>query len=194
MPHISHIRFLLDHIHPLISIQDAERTAADGVAVMLVRRDTTPEDIHGMKAAVGILTQLGGMTSHAAVVARGMGTTCVSGCGDIKVDVENEILTYDNGTKTLKRGDIITLDGTSGEVILGDVVLAEAGSDQDFQTLLNWADKYRTLKIKTNADTPKDAATARRLGAEGIGLCRTEVRLRQLHHDFSIKFHFDFSY
>jgi pyruvate,orthophosphate dikinase len=153
---------------------DAERTAAEGVAVILVRRDTTPEDIHGMKAAEGILTQLGGMTSHAAVVARGMGTTCVAGCSDIKVDVENEIMTYANGQKTLKRGNIITLDGTAGEVILGKVVLAEAGSDEDFQTVLSWADKYRKLKVMTNADTPTDASTARRLGAEGIGLCRTE--------------------
>jgi pyruvate,orthophosphate dikinase len=139
-----------------------------------VRRDTTAEDIHGMKAAEGILTQLGGMTSHAAVVARGMGTTCVAGCGDIKVDVVNEIMTYDKGQKTLKRGDIITLDGTAGEVIVGDVKFSEAGSDADFQTVLSWADKYRTLKVKTNADTPHDASIARRLGAEGIGLCRTE--------------------
>jgi pyruvate,orthophosphate dikinase len=114
------------------------------------------------------------MTSHAAVVARGMGTTCVAGCSDIKVDVENEIMTYANGQKTLKRGNIITLDGTAGEVILGKVVLAEAGSDEDFQTVLSWADKYRKLKVMTNADTPTDASTARRLGAEGIGLCRTE--------------------
>jgi len=157
---------------------DAERTAAEGVAVILVRRDTTPEDIHGMKAAEGILTQLGGMTSHAAVVARGMGTTCVAGCGEIKVDVENEIMYYDHGQKTLKRGDIITLDGTAGEVILGTVKLAEAGSDDDFQTVLGWADKYRTLKVLTNADTPKDATNARRFGAQGIGLCRTEVRVQ----------------
>jgi pyruvate,orthophosphate dikinase len=129
-----------------------------------------------MKAAEGILTQLGGMTSHAAVVARGMGTTCVSGCSDIKVDVENEIMTYDNGKQSLKRGDIITLDGTAGEVILGDVKFAEPGGDTDFQTVLSWADKYRTLKVKTNADSPQDAATARHLGAEGVGLCRTEVR------------------
>jgi len=153
---------------------DAERTAADGTKVILVRRDTTAEDIHGMKAAEGILTQLGGMTSHAAVVARGMGTTCVSGCSDIKVDVENEIMTYDNGKQSLKRGDIITLDGTAGEVILGDVKFAEPGGDTDFQTVLSWADKYRTLKVKTNADSPQDAATARHLGAEGVGLCRTE--------------------
>jgi len=131
-----------------------------------------------MKAAEGILTQLGGMTSHAAVVARGMGTTCVAGCGEIKVDVENEIMYYDHGQKTLKRGDIITLDGTAGEVILGTVKLAEAGSDDDFQTVLGWADKYRTLKVLTNADTPKDATNARRFGAQGIGLCRTEVRVQ----------------
>jgi len=120
-----------------------------------------------MKAAEGILTQLGGMTSHAAVVARGMGTTCVSGCSD---------MTYDNGKQSLNRGDIITLDGTAGEVILGDVKFAEPGGDTDFQTVLSWADKYRTLKVKTNADSPQDAATARHLGAEGVGLCRTEVR------------------
>jgi pyruvate,orthophosphate dikinase len=152
---------------------DAEETAMNGVPVVLVRRDTTAEDIHGMKAAEGILTQLGGMTSHAAVVARGMGTTCVAGCTGIKVDTVNEVLMYGDG-KELHRGDIITLDGTTGEVILGEVKLAEAGGDDDFQTVLGWADKHRTLKVKANADTPHDAATARALGAEGIGLCRTE--------------------
>jgi len=151
---------------------DAEDQAMNGIPVVLVRRDTTAEDIHGMKAAEGILTQLGGMTSHAAVVARGMGTTCVAGCDGIKVDTEKEVLHYDG--KELHRGDIITLDGTTGQVILGEVKLAEAGGDDDFQTVLGWADKYRTLKVKANADTPHDASTARALGAEGIGLCRTE--------------------
>jgi len=151
---------------------DAEETAMNGIPVILVRRDTTAEDIHGMKASEGILTQLGGMTSHAAVVARGMGTTCVAGCDGIKVDTEKETLKY--GDNVLKRGDIITLDGTTGEVILGEVKLAEAGGDEDFQTVLGWADKYRTLKVKANADTPHDASIARALGAEGIGLCRTE--------------------
>jgi len=151
---------------------DAEAQAELGHQVILVRRDTTAEDIHGMKAAEGILTQLGGMTSHAAVVARGMGTTCVAGCNDIKVDTEKETLKY--GDQILTRGDVITLDGTTGEVILGTVQLAEAGGDEDFQTVLGWADKYRTLKVKANADTPHDAETARSLGAEGIGLCRTE--------------------
>eukprot|EP00814_Leptocylindrus_danicus_P000592 CAMPEP_0116024612 /NCGR_PEP_ID=MMETSP0321-20121206/12435_1 /TAXON_ID=163516 /ORGANISM="Leptocylindrus danicus var. danicus, Strain B650" /LENGTH=924 /DNA_ID=CAMNT_0003496405 /DNA_START=157 /DNA_END=2931 /DNA_ORIENTATION=+ len=158
----------------VFSPEDAELTAKDGTSVILVRRDTTPEDIHGMKAAQGILTQLGGMTSHAAVVARGMGVVCVSGCEEVTVDVKNEILEYDG--QFLRRGDVLTLDGTSGEVLLGDVDKIEIGGqqDEDFQTLLNWADGYRVLNVKANADTPEDAQTARLLGAEGIGLCRTE--------------------
>lgn len=155
--------------------EDAEKTASDGTAVILVRRDTTAEDIHGMKAAVGILTQLGGMTSHAAVVARGMGTTCVSGCGSVTVDVENETLYYSDGSKSLRRGDVITLDGTSGEVLLGDVPKSEPGADADFMKILDWADNYRDTCVKANADNPHDAELAMKLGAEGIGLCRTEV-------------------
>lgn len=156
-------------------VSDDAEEMAKTTPVVLVRRDTTAEDIHGMKAAQGILTQLGGMTSHAAVVARGMGTTCVAGCDAIKVDTVNGVLRYGpNYEFELHRGDMVTLDGTTGEVILGEVPLAEAGGDADFLKVLDWADKYRTLDVKANADTPGDAQMARSLGAQGIGLCRTE--------------------
>ena len=156
----------------VFSAEEAEEQAARGLSVILVR-ETTPEDIHGMKVAAGILTELGGMTSHAAVVARGMGVCAITGCGGISVNYSEGTVTTDDGV-VIKRGDIITLDGTSGEVMLGDIAKTEASSSDDFQTLLSWADKHRRLRVRANAETPRDAAKARELGAEGIGLCRTE--------------------
>ncbi len=157
----------------VFSAEEAVEVCAGGANVILVRRETTPEDIHGMKVAQGILTELGGMTSHAAVVARGMGVCAITGCGGISVNYNEGIFTTDEGV-VVKRGDIITLDGTSGEVMLGDISKTEASSSDDFQLLLSWADKHRRLKVRANAETPTDAAKARELGAEGIGLCRTE--------------------
>ncbi|HTO39390.1 MAG TPA: pyruvate, phosphate dikinase, partial [Rhizomicrobium sp.] len=151
---------------------EAEKLAADGRSVILARTETSPEDIHGMHAARGILTARGGMTSHAAVVARGMGRPCVSGAGMIKIDLAAGTLTA--GPITLKRGDIITIDGASGQVFKGAVPMRQPELTGDFGTLMAWADSIRTLKIRTNADTPADAKTAREFGAEGIGLCRTE--------------------
>jgi len=157
----------------VFSAEEAEQVAAQGRSVILVRRETTPEDIHGMKVAAGILTELGGMTSHAAVVARGMGVCAITGCGALNIHYAEGKVTTDQGLE-LKRGDTITLDGTSGEVMLGDIPKTEASSSDDFQTLLSWADKHRRLKVRANAETPEEAAKARELGAEGIGLCRTE--------------------
>jgi pyruvate,orthophosphate dikinase len=157
----------------VFSAEEAEEVSAKGRSVILVRRETTPEDIHGMKVAAGILTELGGMTSHAAVVARGMGVCAITGCGTLSINHAEGTLQTKEGVQ-LKRGDIITLDGTSGEVMLGDIPKTEASSSDDFQTLLGWADEHRRLKIRANAETPEDAAKARELGAEGIGLCRTE--------------------
>jgi pyruvate,orthophosphate dikinase len=157
----------------VFSADEAVEVAADGTQVVLVRRETTPEDIHGMKVAEGILTELGGMTSHAAVVARGMGVCAITGCGALSIDYAAGTATTTEGV-VIKRGDVITLDGTAGEVMLGDIPKTEASSSDDFQTLLSWADKHRKLKIRANAETPEDAAKARELGAEGIGLCRTE--------------------
>jgi pyruvate,orthophosphate dikinase len=157
----------------VFSAEEAEEVVAQGRAVILVRRETTPEDIHGMKVAAGILTELGGMTSHAAVVARGMGVCAITGCGTLNINYAEGTAHTDEGVQ-LKRGDIITLDGASGEVMLGDIPKTEASSSDDFQTLLSWADKHRRLKVRANAETPEDAAKARELGAEGIGLCRTE--------------------
>ncbi len=157
----------------VFSAEEAEDEAAKGHSVILVRRETTPEDIHGMRVAAGILTELGGMTSHAAVVARGMGVCAITGCGELSVDYAAGTATTTDGV-VIKRGDIITLDGTSGEVMLGDIAKTEASSSDDFQTLLSWADKHRRLKVRANAETPEDAAKALELGAEGIGLCRTE--------------------
>ena len=157
----------------VFSADEAVSVSADGTDVVLVRRETTPEDIHGMKAAQGILTELGGMTSHAAVVARGMGVCAITGCGELTIDYEAGTATTTAGV-VINRGDVITLDGTAGEVMLGDIPKTEASSSEDFQVLLSWADKYRRLKIRANADTPEDAQRARELGAEGIGLCRTE--------------------
>ncbi len=157
----------------VFSAEEAEEVSAKGRTVILVRRETTPEDIHGMKVAAGILTELGGMTSHAAVVARGMGVCAITGCGSLSINYAEGTAHTDDGV-VLKRGDTITLDGTSGEVMLGDIPKTEASSSDDFQTLLSWADKHRKLKVRANAETPEDAAKARELGAEGIGLCRTE--------------------
>jgi pyruvate,orthophosphate dikinase len=157
----------------VFSAEEAVEVAENGTAVVLVRRETTPEDIHGMKVAEGILTALGGMTSHAAVVARGMGVCAITGCGSLTINYEEGTATTAEGI-VIKRGDVITLDGTAGEVMLGDIPKTEASSSDDFQMLLSWADKHRKLKVRANAETPEDAAKARELGAEGIGLCRTE--------------------
>ena len=143
-----------------------------GERVILVRLETSPEDIEGMHAAQGILTVRGGMTSHAAVVARGMGTCCVSGCGDIIMDEENKQFTL--AGKTFKEGDFISIDGTTGNIYDGVIKTVDASIAGTFGRVMAWADKYRTLKVRTNADTPADAKKARELGAEGIGLCRTE--------------------
>ncbi|MBN9589723.1 MAG: pyruvate, phosphate dikinase [Alphaproteobacteria bacterium] len=151
---------------------EAEKLAADHKDVILVRAETSPEDIHGMHAARGILTARGGMTSHAAVVARGMGRPCVSGAGMLKIDATRGEMTA--GDIVIRRGDIITIDGASGQVFKGRVGLRQPELTGDFGTLMQWADEVRRLKVRTNADTPMDAATARKFGAEGIGLCRTE--------------------
>ena len=156
----------------VFSADEAEARAAKGEAVILVRIETSPEDIHGMHAARGILTTRGGMTSHAAVVARGMGRPCVAGCGGIAVDYGAQSLTA--GGKIVRAGDIVTLDGTTGEVFVGSVPMIEPQMSGEFGTLMAWADEVRRLRVRTNAETPLDADTARRFGAEGIGLCRTE--------------------
>ena len=143
-----------------------------GERVILVRLETSPEDIEGMHAAEGILTVRGGMTSHAAVVARGMGTCCVSGCGDIKIDEEAKV--FELGGYTFHEGDYISLDGTTGKIYKGDIKTEEASVGGNFGRIMAWADQFRTLKVRTNADTPADTLNAVKLGAEGIGLCRTE--------------------
>ena len=157
----------------VFTADEAEAAAKVGLKVILVRVETSPEDIHGMHAAQGILTARGGMTSHAAVVARGMGKCCVAGCGDIKVDYAAGQFVA-NGGLVVKKGDVITLDGSTGEVMLGSVPTVSPEMTGDFATLMTWVDKFRKLKVRTNADTPKDSKTAREFGAEGIGLCRTE--------------------
>ncbi len=154
------------------SAEDAVEAHTRGERVVLVRQETSPEDIEGMHAAEGILTMRGGMTSHAAVVARGMGTCCVSGCGELKVNEASK--TFELGGETVKEGDYISLDGSTGKIYLGDIPTVEASITGNFQRIMKWADEYRTLKVRTNADTPDDAENAVRLGAEGIGLCRTE--------------------
>ena len=157
----------------VFTADEAEAAARLGHKVILVRVETSPEDIHGMHAAQGILTARGGMTSHAAVVARGMGKCCVAGCGDIKVDyAAGQFIA--NGGVVVKKGDVVTLDGSTGEVILGAVPTVSPQMTGDFGVLMGWVDKFRRLKVRTNADTPKDAKAAREFGAEGIGLCRTE--------------------
>jgi len=156
----------------VFTAEDAEAWAAKGEKVVLVRLETSPEDITGMKVSQGILTVRGGMTSHAAVVARGMGTCCVSGCGDITMDEENKKFTL--AGKEFHEGDPISIDGTTGNIYDGIIPTVDATIAGEFGRIMAWADKYRRLKVRTNADTPADAKKARELGAEGIGLCRTE--------------------
>ena len=156
----------------VFSAEDAENWAGRGEKVVLVRLETSPEDITGMKVSQGILTVRGGMTSHAAVVARGMGTCCVSGCGDIVMDEANKIFTL--GGKEFHEGDYLSIDGTTGNIYDGQIKTVDAKIAGEFGRVMAWADKYRRLKVRTNADTPHDARRARELGAEGIGLCRTE--------------------
>ena len=156
----------------VFTAEDAESWHARGEKVVLVRLETSPEDITGMKAAQGILTVRGGMTSHAAVVARGMGTCCVSGCGDIAMDEENKRFTL--AGKEYHEGDYLSIDGTTGNIYDGQIPTVDATIAGEFGRVMAWADKYRKLKVRTNADTPADARKARELGAEGIGLCRTE--------------------
>ena len=158
----------------VFTAEDAERegNGGKGDKVILVRLETSPEDITGMKASQGILTVRGGMTSHAAVVARGMGKCCVSGCGDITMDEANKKFTL--AGKTIKEGDFISIDGTTGNIYEGQIKTVDATVEGEFETVMNWADKYRRLEVRTNADTPQDARKARELGAQGIGLCRTE--------------------
>ena len=156
----------------VFTADDAEKWHARGEKVVLVRLETSPEDITGMKVSQGILTVRGGMTSHAAVVARGMGTCCVSGCGDIKMDEENK--KFELAGKTYREGDYISIDGSTGKIYDGIIPTVDAEIAGEFGRIMEWADKYRVLKVRTNADTPRDAKKARELGAEGIGLCRTE--------------------
>jgi pyruvate,orthophosphate dikinase len=156
----------------VFTAEDAKAWAAKGEKVILVRLETSPEDIEGMKASQGILTVRGGMTSHAAVVARGMGTCCVSGCGDIVMDEAHKRFTL--AGKEYHEGDAISLDGSTGNIYDGLIPTVDATIAGEFGRIMGWADKYRTLKVRTNADTPADAKKARELGAEGIGLCRTE--------------------
>jgi pyruvate, orthophosphate dikinase len=156
----------------VFSADEAEMRAANGEAVVLVRIETSPEDIHGMHAAKGVLTTRGGMTSHAAVVARGMGRPCVAGAGGITVDYGAQVLSA--GGMSVRAGETITIDGATGEVFVGIVAMVEPALSGDFATLMEWADRFRKLGVRANADTPLDAETARRFGAEGIGLCRTE--------------------
>lgn len=154
------------------SAEETDLLAKKGEKAILVRVETSPEDIHGMNVAEGILTARGGMTSHAAVVARGMGKCCVSGCGELQIDYDKQL--FQLGGKTVKKGDWLTLDGTTGEVILGEVPTVSPILSGDFATLMKWVDEFRKLKVRTNADTPHDSKVARQFGAEGIGLCRTE--------------------
>jgi len=157
----------------VFSADEAEEAAKIGLNVILVRIETSPEDIHGMHAAKGILTARGGMTSHAAVVARGMGKCCVSGCGDVKVNYAKQQFTARDG-QVFKKGDVITLDGSTGEVMQGQVPTIKPELTGEFAQLMKWVDQYRRMRVRTNADTPHDSQVARDFGAEGIGLCRTE--------------------
>ncbi|MBR1871128.1 MAG: pyruvate, phosphate dikinase, partial [Kiritimatiellae bacterium] len=156
----------------VFSAADAKEWHERGEKVVLVRLETSPEDIEGMKAAEGILTVRGGMTSHAAVVARGMGECCVSGCQEIAMDEENKRFVL--GGKTFKEGDWLSIDGSTGNIYDGVITTVDAQIAGEFGRIMGWADKFRRLKVRTNADTPRDARKARELGAEGIGLCRTE--------------------
>ena len=156
----------------VFTAEDAEAAAKNKIKAILVRIETSPEDIHGMHAAQGILTARGGMTSHAAVVARGMGKCCVSGAGDLRINYARK--EFQVGSLTVREGEIITLNGSTGEVMLGEVSTIEPNLSGDFSTVMAWADEARTLNVRTNAETPKDAQVARDFGCEGIGLCRTE--------------------
>jgi pyruvate,orthophosphate dikinase len=156
----------------VFSADEAELRVKAGDKVILVRIETSPEDIHGMHVAEGILTARGGMTSHAAVVARGMGKCCVSGCGALRIDYAADAMEVDG--HAVSAGDFITIDGSSGEVMLGEIPTVTPKLGGGFEELMRWADKIRTVKVRTNADTPNDARIARQFGAEGIGLCRTE--------------------
>ncbi len=156
----------------LLDADTAEERGKAGESVILVRWETTPDDIHGLLQAAGILTAHGGMTSHAAVVARGMGKPCVAGCEELTIDLERRALTI--GGQQLSEGDVITIDGGTGRVVIGAVDLVPPQINEDFETILGWADEQRRLKVRANADTPEDAAKAREFGAQGIGLCRTE--------------------
>ncbi len=156
----------------IFNSDEAKELGDSGEAVILVRPETTPDDIHGVIAARGVLTSRGGMTSHAAVIARGMGKPAVVGCGGIIIDMENERFVV--GERLIKKGDIITIDGSTGNVILGEVKVLPPGVSKDMNILLKWADEFKRLKVKANADLPKDAKIAREFGAQGIGLCRTE--------------------
>jgi len=156
----------------VFTAEEAESWAAQGEKVILVRAETSPEDIGGMHAAQGILTATGGMTSHAAVVARGMGKCCVAGCGAVRINDVQKFFTA--GSATVKEGEIITINGSTGEVILGAAKLIEPELSGEFAEILTWADSFRTLGVRANADTPHDSKVARDFGAEGIGLCRTE--------------------
>ena len=160
--------------HIAFTADDVVRMHKDGVKdIVLVRLETSPEDIEGMNLARGVLTLRGGMTSHAAVVARGMGTCCVSGCGDLVIDEEKKTLTLKDG-RILKEGDYISLDGSTGNVYAEEIKTVDASITGNFETFMEWADEYRKLEVRTNADTPRDAMQAKKFGAEGIGLCRTE--------------------
>ncbi len=156
----------------VFSSEDAEQAKSEGRKVILVRIETSPEDIHGMHAAEGILTTRGGMTSHAAVVARGMGKPCVSGAGSLRVDYRNGVMLA--AGQSFKKGDVVTVDGGTGQVLKGAVAMLQPELSGDFGKLMEWADRTRRMKIRANAETPADARTARSFGAEGIGLCRTE--------------------
>ena len=156
----------------MLDADSAEQRGKAGESVILVRWETTPDDIHGLIQAAGILTAHGGMTSHAAVVARGMGKPCVAGCEGLSIDVDARTITV--GDQTLKEGDLLTIDGGTGAVIVGEVPLVAPEVNDDLETILGWGDEHRTLKVRANADTPEDAAKAREFGAQGIGLCRTE--------------------
>ena len=154
------------------SAVEARERAEEGESVILVRQETSPEDVDGMNAAAGILTSTGGMTSHAAVVARGWGKCCVAGAGEVEINEKSKKITV-NG-RTFGPKDTISLDGTTGEVISGEVETQEPKMSGDFATLMKWADEFRTLDVRTNADSPADSKRAREFGAQGIGLCRTE--------------------
>ncbi len=156
----------------VLDADTAEQRGASGESVILVRWETTPDDIHGLIQAAGILTAHGGMTSHAAVVARGMGKPCVAGCDALSIDLDARTITL--GTQTLSEGDVLTIDGGTGAVIIGEVPLVAPEVNDDLETILGWGDEYRVLKVRANADTPADALKAREFGAQGIGLCRTE--------------------